>query len=71
MAQGTEKSVLQRFFRVLGLAEDPEGYTIELGRVQRKNMSKRLPVAVQCPFKPLIWLSNCLALSLELHGVLL
>jgi hypothetical protein len=64
MAQGTEKSVLQRFFRVLGLAEDPEGYTIELGRVRREEMAKRLPVAVQRLLKPLVWLANCLAISL-------
>jgi hypothetical protein len=48
----------------LGLSEDPEGYTIELGRVRREEMAKRLPVAVQRLLKPLVWLANCLAISL-------
>ena len=71
MSYGAKKTVLEGLFRVLRLAEYPEGCTIKPRRVRCEKLAKRLPVTVQCPLKPLVWLPNRVAVSFFYHGVLL
>jgi hypothetical protein len=71
VSYGVKKTVLEGLFRVLRRTEYPEGCTIKLRGLRFEKMAKCLPVTVQCPLKPMVWLSNCVAVSFYHHGVLL
>jgi hypothetical protein len=71
VSYGAKKTVLEGLFRVLRLAEYPEGCTIKLRGLRCEKMAKCLSVTVQSPLKPLVWLSNGVAIFSYYHGVLL
>jgi hypothetical protein len=64
MADGAEKSLLKRLFRILGRADDPQGGTIELRCVGREEAAQRLAVTIQCLLKPHVWKLKCVAIFL-------